>query len=122
MTTITHYPCIGCPLGCHMEVEADASTIVEVHGFSCKRGKEYAEREHTDPRRSVSTTVRVVNGRWPRLPVKTSTAIAKRRVGDVCRAVRTLRVVAPVRAGDVIVANILDTGADIVATRDMPAD
>ena len=121
MTTLTHYLCIGCPLGCRLEVEAEEGTIVEVRAFSCKRGKEYAEREHTDPRRLVSTTVRVVNGIWARLPVKTSAAIAKHRVGDVCRALRTVRVVAPVAAGDLIAANILDSGADIVATRDMPA-
>jgi CxxC motif-containing protein len=121
MTAITHYLCIGCPLGCRLEVEAEKDTIVEVRGFSCKLGKEYAEREHTDPRRLVSTTVRVVNGIWARLPVKTSAAIAKHRVGDVCRALRAVRVVAPVAAGDLIVANILDSGADIVATRDMPA-
>ena len=121
MTALTHYLCIGCPLGCRLEVEGEEDTIVEVRGFSCKRGKDYAEREHTDPRRLVSTTVRVVNGRWARLPVKTSAAIAKHRVGDVCRALRTVRVVAPVAAGDLIAANILDSGADIVATRDMPA-
>jgi CxxC motif-containing protein len=121
MTTITHYLCIECPLGCRLEVEGEDGTDVEVRGFSCKRGKEYAASEHTDPRRLVSTTVRVVNGIWARVPVKTSTAIAKHRVGDVCRALRTVRVVAPVAAGDLIVANILDSGADIVATRDMPA-
>ena len=55
MTAITHYLCIGCPLGCRLEVEAEEGTVVEVRGFSCKRGKEYAEREHTDPRRLVST-------------------------------------------------------------------
>jgi CxxC motif-containing protein len=121
MTTRAHYLCIECPLGCRMEVEAEEGEIVEVRGFTCKRGKEYAAREHTDPRRLVSTTVRVVNGIWPRLPVKTSAAIAKPRVADVCRALRTVHVVAPVVAGDLIVANILDSGADIVATRDLPA-
>src|SRR5512136_3087634 len=98
MSMITHYLCIGCPLGCRLEVEAEEDAMVEVRGFSCKLGKEYAEREHTDPRRLVSTTVRVVNGIWARLPVKTSAAIAKHRVGEVCRALRTLRVVAPVTA------------------------
>lgn len=121
MTTLAHYLCIGCPLGCRLEVEAEGDTIVEIRGFSCKLGKDHAKREHTDPRRLVSTTVRVVNGLWARLPVKTSAAIAKRQVGDVCRALRRVRVVAPVTAGALIVANILDSGADIVATRDMPA-
>ncbi|MEI2420796.1 hypothetical protein V6O07_11030 [Arthrospira platensis SPKY2] len=28
-TTISHYLCIGCPLGCRLEVEADNGHIVE---------------------------------------------------------------------------------------------
>jgi len=118
---ITHYLCIGCPLGCRLEVEEEANAIVEVRGFACKRGKEYAEREHTDPRRMVSSTVRVLNGLWPRLPVKTTQAVPKQQVRAVCRALRELQVAAPVKLGEVIMANILGTGADVVACRDLPA-
>ncbi len=119
-TAITHYLCIGCPLGCRLEVEEEDGTIIEVRGFSCKLGKEYAEREHTDPRRMVSSTVRVSNGMWARLPVKTNRPIPKDQVRAVCRALRRVNLVAPVTMGEVIVANVLDTGADIVAARDMP--
>lgn len=120
-SAITHYLCIGCPLGCRLEVEEEDGAIVEVRGFSCKLGKEYAEREHTDPRRMVSSTVRVANGLWARLPVKTNRPVPKDKVRAVCRALRQVNIAAPVAIGDVIVANVLDTGADIVAARDMPA-
>jgi len=119
-TAITHYLCIGCPLGCRLEVEEEDGAIVEVRGFSCKRGKEYAEREHIDPRRMVSSTVRVVNGMWARLPVKTNRPVPKDRVRAVCRALRQVSVATPVTTGQVIAANILDSGTDIVAARDMP--
>ena len=57
MNTAT-YLCIGCPLGCRLEVDEDEEgQIVEIRGFSCKRGKVYAEQEHTAPRRMVTTTV-----------------------------------------------------------------
>ena len=118
-TAITHYLCIGCPLGCRLEVEEEDGAIVEVRGFSCKLGKEYAEREHIDPRRMVSSTVSVTNGVWARLPVKTNRPVPKDQVRAVCRALRQVRIVAPVTMGEVIVANVLDSGADIVATRDM---
>ncbi len=120
LTTITHYLCIGCPLGCRLEVEAEDGAVVEVHGFSCKLGKEYAEREHIDPRRMLSSTVRVVQGRWVRLPVKTNRPIPKDQVAAVCKALRPLHIVAPIAIGEIIVANVCGTGADIVATRDMP--
>ena len=119
--TITHYLCIGCPLGCRLEVEEEQGAIVEVRGFSCKRGKEYAEQEHTDPRRMVTSSVRVTNGRWARLPVKTDRPVPKDQVRAVCQVLRQVTTVAPVSMGDVIVANVLDTGADIIATRDMSA-
>lgn len=120
--TLTHYLCIGCPLGCRLEVEEDDQHhIVEVRGFSCKRGKEYALQEHTDPRRMVTTTVRVFGGRWARLPVKTTSAVPKHMVRDLCRRLRLVTVIAPIKLGDVVLPNALGTGVDIVATRDLPA-
>ena len=119
---ITHYLCIGCPLGCRLEVEEDESgAIVEVRGFSCRKGKVFAEREHTDPRRMIATTVTVVGGRWPRLPVSVCEEVPKDRIWEVVRALRPIVVVAPVARGDVILADVAGTGVDVVATRDMPA-
>jgi len=114
------YLCIGCPLGCRLEVDELRGDIVEVRGFSCRLGKEFAEQEHTDPRRLVTTTVAVDGGRWPRLPVKTTATVPKAVVREVCRALTAIRVYAPVRLGDVVAHNVLGTGADVVATRDMP--
>lgn len=117
----TTYLCIGCPLGCRLEVEEDeAGEIVEVRGFSCKRGKEYAIQEHTAPQRVVSTTVAIAHSSWARLPVRSSTPVPKSAVTEICRRLRGVQVSAPVHMGQVIVPNVLDTGADIIATRDMP--
>jgi CxxC motif-containing protein len=115
------YLCIGCPLGCRLEIDEDLEehAIVEVRGFSCRRGKEYAIQEHTAPQRMVTTTVTIDNARWPRLPVRTSKPVPKEKVLDICRTLRTVRVCAPVASGDIIVRNILNTGADVIATRDM---
>lgn len=115
--TVTHYLCIGCPLGCRLEVEEDADTIVEIRGFACKRGEDYARQEHVDPRRVVTTTVSVVNGVWARLPVKTAAPIPKNAVLDVCEALRTVQVTAPVQMGDVILSDIF--GTDVIASRDI---
>lgn len=122
-TVITHYLCIGCPLGCRLEVhEDDQGEIVEVRGFSCRKGKIFAEREHTDPRRMVTTTVAVPNGRWARLPVHTSVEVPKGRVMDIVRHLRSVEVSAPIRMGDVVVVDVLGTGADVVASRDLLPD
>ena len=121
MSEITHYLCIGCPLGCRLEVEEDEGQIVEVRGFACKRGKDYAEREHTDPRRLVATTIQIEGGIWSRLPVKTSQPIPKDAVRSLCRALRQVRVNAPVKRGAVVASNLVGTDVDIIATRDVSA-
>ncbi len=117
----TSYLCIGCPLGCRLEVDEDPQThaVVEVRGFSCRLGKEYAVQEHTAPQRIVTTTVAIERAQWPRLPVRTNKAAPKDKVTAICQALRSVRVVAPVSLGDVIVANVLNCGVDIIATRDM---
>lgn len=119
-TTISNYLCIGCPLGCRLEVEEENSNIVEVRGFSCKRGEEYAKQEHIEPRRMVTTTVRVSNGIWAKLPVKTTAAIPKEKVLELCQKLRQVNVTAPIHIGDTILSNVLNLGIDVVASRDMP--
>ena len=117
---ISHYLCIGCPLGCRLEVEEDErETIVEVRGWSCKKGERYGRQEHTDPRRMVTTTVRVNGAALARLPVKTSRPVPKDQVREVCLLLRALTVEAPIAMGAVVLADIAGSGADVVATRDL---
>jgi CxxC motif-containing protein len=111
------YLCIGCPLGCRLELDESQGEILEVRGNSCKKGQEFARQEHTDPRRLVTTTVAVEGARWPRLPVKTTATVPKALVREVCRALAAVTLRAPVAAGDVVVTDVLGTGVDVVATR-----
>ena len=113
------YLCIGCPLGCRLELDESQGEVLEVRGSSCKKGEEFARQEHVDPRRVVTTTVVIAGALWPRLPVKTSGPVPAAMVADVCRALRRARASAPVALGAVIVADVLGTGVDVIATRDM---
>jgi CxxC motif-containing protein len=119
-TTTYAYLCIGCPLGCRLEVDEDShGDIIEIRGSSCRKGDRYAQQEHTDPRRNVTTTVAITGGLHPRLPVKTKGEIPKDMVRAACEELRKVRVKAPVRMGDVVVEDLLGTGCAVVATRDM---
>lgn len=121
MTTLS-YLCIGCPLGCRLEVdEADDGHVVEVRGFSCKRGNTYALQEHTAPQRLVTTTVRLEGGIYARLPVRTNKPVGKRMVVAICQALRAVKVTAPIQRGMVILPNVLNTGVDVIASRSMAA-
>lgn len=118
---VTHYLCIGCPIGCRLEVEADGPDVVEVRGFSCKIGKAFAAQEHTAPTRMVATSVHVSNGVWGRLPVKTEGPIPKEKVLELADALHKIELQAPVKMGTVILENALGTGENVVATRDIDA-
>ena len=119
-TTTYTYLCIGCPLGCRLELDEDAAgEIVEIRGASCRKGDRYATQEHTDPRRVLTSTVAIAGALWPRLPVKTAEAIPRNQVLAAAEALESVAVSAPIRLGDVVHADLIGTGIAVVATRDM---
>ena len=66
--------CISCPLGCTLEVKKVGDDY-EVLGNKCKKGKEYAIQELTNPMRGLTSTVKSVFQDIPRVPVKTDKEI-----------------------------------------------
>ncbi len=109
--------CISCPLGCQLEVVVEDGKIVQIANYSCIRGKEYAEKEVLSPKRTITSILPVAGGDVPMVSVKTSEPIPKAKIGDCMRLLKDLKIVAPIEIGDVILANICDTGSDIVATK-----
>ena len=72
--------CIGCPMGCALEVEMNGEEVVSVTGNTCKKGAEYAAKEVKDPTRIVTSTVRVKDGSMPVVSVKTAKDIPKGKI------------------------------------------
>ncbi len=107
--------CINCPMGCRLNVTLDGDKITAVTGNSCPRGDAYARSEVSAPTRTVTTLVRVA-GRSEPLSVKTSAPVAKALVFDCVAAAQSVVVSAPVHIGDVVVADVCGSGADLVAT------
>ena len=111
--------CIGCPLGCPLIVEMAEGEVISVTGNTCPNGDRYARKEVTDPRRTVTSTVRVETGVLPVVSVKTAQDIPKNKIFDCMHKLATIKVTAPVQEGDVIVENIADTGVSVIATKDI---
>lgn len=109
--------CIVCPKGCRLRVDEDRDYAVTGNG--CPRGAEYARAELTAPTRVVTSTVRCAGGRYPRCPVKTDRPIPKGEIRAVMAAIAGVQLTAPVRLGQVVLADVCGTGANIVATRAM---
>jgi CxxC motif-containing protein len=106
--------CIVCPLGCQITAEVDGDNISGITGATCKRGEAYAKAELTDPRRTLTTTMRVAGAGL--VPVKSSAALPKALLKPSMSVINAARAQAPVEAGDVLIRDILGTGVDIVAT------
>ena len=121
METTTQIICITCPKGCTLDVTREGETVLRVKP-GCKRGHEYVKRELVDPRRMVATTVRVQGGIHPLLPVATAAPFPKPRILELMATLRQVELQAPVRMGQPILPNALDTGIDILASRDMPVE
>ena len=120
MADTEKFVCIGCPVGCPLELAHEGNQIIEVAGNDCRRGAKYAKQEFTDPRRSLSTTVAISGAVWARLPVKTTGQVPKDQVMEAARVIHQIHCRAPVESGQVLLQGLLDeTGLDVVATRSM---
>lgn len=113
--------CIVCPIGCHIEVVEDENEEdgYRVNGGTCKRGKIYGIKELTRPTRLLTTTVKIEGGDLPRLPVRTAREIPKDKILQSMDVINKIKAKAPVKMGDILLENILDTGVDIIASRDL---
>ena len=116
MTAKKDFVCIGCPLGCNITVETDNGEIKNISGNTCPRGADYVTKELTDPRRIVTSLVRVQGGALPVVSVKTAADIPKDCIRDCIKALKAVELSAPVHMGDVVVENVCGTGVNIVTT------
>lgn len=110
--------CINCPIGCHLSVQINHDDGIQVSGNRCPRGAAYAKQETTSPQRTLTCLMRVADRSAP-LSVKTSIPIPKNLLYSCTNCIYEAIVTPPVKTGDVIIHNILDTGADVIATRDI---
>ena len=102
--------CILCPKGCSVTLDTERPEET-VAGFSCPQGREYALSELLHPMRTISSTVKIAGGLHPRLPVKTNGDIPKEKIFEVMKEIDKISVKSPVKCGDVLLPDVLGTGA-----------
>lgn len=111
--------CIGCPLGCMITVNMQDGKAVKVTGNTCPRGEKYALKEVTCPTRIVTSSVGVSGGDIRVLSVKTREAVPKDKIFDCANALKSIKVAAPVRIGDIVLKDAAGTGIPFVATKNV---
>ena len=111
--------CINCPVGCRMTVTlSDQGDFVSVSGNTCPRGAAYAKQECTAPERTITAVIPADGSPTP-LSVKTNHPVPKSMIPQIMSELLKTRVQPPVVIGQVIIPNVLGTGSDIVATRNL---
>jgi CxxC motif-containing protein len=110
--------CITCPKGCITKVWKEKGDI-KVEGRICKKGKEYIKQESIEPKRILTATVVVELSPIKRLPVRTREAIPRNKLFTAMDHLAEIRIKPPVKIGEVIIPNLLNTGVDVIASDDL---
>ena len=97
----------------------DKDNQITFEGYTCKRGLEYAQQEFYEPKRILTTTIRVENGFLPLVPVRTDKPILRDKLNEAMKVIAGKKVKAPVKMGQIIIKNILGTDTNIIASRDL---
>jgi CxxC motif-containing protein len=108
--------CILCPVGCELEVRR-AERGLDVQGHQCEKGIGFATEEVLYPKRNLATSVPVRGSETRLVSVRLSDRVPREMIFPILREIAKLRPEAPVRRGQVLIAGVLGTGADVIATR-----
>jgi len=113
--------CISCPLACMITVTFDdTDDVLGIANNQCKEGEKYAVVECKFPGRILTTTILTEGSSRRLLPARTSKPVPKERLMECMKSLSGTRVKPPVKMGKVIVADIMGTGADLIATDELP--
>ena len=124
-TETLQFNCTTCPSECLLTVEVErdvngsVAAIHSVTGNRCPRGDKFAHQELTCPMRVLTTTVAVFGGDEALLPVRTAEAIPLALHAQAMDLIRGVVVDAPIRMGEVVLPNLLNTGIDLIASMDI---
>lgn len=112
------FTCICCPMGCDLKVTIDGKNITVV-GNSCKRGENFGKEEVTEPKRMITTTIacKGKNNNLILLPVISTNTVPRTKFLEVIHKLQKTVVKSPIRMGDIIVENIMNTGVNIIASK-----
>ena len=110
--------CIVCPTGCQIKAISKGSEIT-FEGYTCKKGLEYAKQEFYEPKRILTTTIRVEDGFLPLIPVRSNIPILKDKLRDALNEIAQAEIKAPIKMGDILIENILELDVNIIASRDL---
>lgn len=124
------YICVLCPKSCPITVSVSDSIsvpdsavrpeVLDVRGFQCARGREWAVQESIRPERYFVGSVSVRNGDFETVSVKSSGFVPLDMITRLGLHTHRLVVEAPVGMHEVVEQDVLGLeGVDLIATREV---
>lgn len=108
--------CIVCPRGCNLNYKDDDDKLI-VTNNGCKRGPEYLSQELVAPKRMLTTTVKVIGGEIPVVPVHATEYVDKEDVEEFVKFLKTIEVKAPIECNAQILGCINGKEVKVLASR-----
>ncbi len=113
---IDRMTCLLCPAGCELEVREENGRV-EVLGARCAKGEAFGAEEVLYPLRNLATSVPLAGTETDMVSVRLSRRVSRDLIFPILAAIAELRLAAPVRRGQVLIDDVLGSGADVIATR-----
>lgn len=102
--------CTICPNGCQIKWNENNRSYI---GNRCGRGAAFAEQERTDPKRSVTTTVRIQNAGHSLRPVRTKTPVSRDEVIQVVEKLKSVSISSSAKSGETVFTYQSKAGEEI---------
>ena len=119
MKKITQINCVCCPN--HCLVTMDETDKLVISGNRCENGYRFALGQLNHPDRQIIGEVRVSGGKTDRCPVKTDRPVPTTALDEIQAILREFTVQAPVTISQPLIRDIARTGANLIASRSVPA-
>ncbi|GAA0734413.1 DUF1667 domain-containing protein [Clostridium oceanicum] len=115
---IKEFICDRCNKRCIITLED--KKYDKIKGNQCNIGIDSAKSYNNNSNKGIFTSlVRVKGGKYNVVPVKSNKPMEKRLWIDCSKALSRVYVGVPIKIGDVICKNILNTGIDIICTKNI---
>ena len=110
--------CVLCPIGCQIEAVRRGDAL-DVSGHECPKGLDFAGQEILHPMRNLAASVPLRGAAAHMVSVRLSAPVPRDLLRPILAEIASLRPEAPVRRGQVLIPDVLGSGADVIATRTM---
>lgn len=104
--------CIICPYECKIRIDDEG----KISNYRCKKGLDYVKDELYNPKRSFTTTLKVVGFEKRRLAVRLDKEIPKDKIFEVLKILKKIKIEKKVKRGEIILENALNLGSNVISS------